>query len=216
MNDLTIRPYEPGDRAAVRQICCDTADKGEPVERFFPDRELFADLVTRYYTDFEPSSSWVADRGGKVVGYLNGCLNTRRYQGTLFWCIIPAVLLQGIGRGTLLHRQTWKLLLDGFGTWLRGGFRSSISLEGYPAHLHINVRREFRGHRIGERLIRQFIEQAWRAGLKGVHLVTREDNLPARRFFEQLGFFELARRPAGSREGEAQSLSQAVVYGKSP
>src|SRR3989442_159990 len=48
---MQVRLYEPRDRAAVREICCDTADSGEPVETFFPDREGFADVLTRYYTD---------------------------------------------------------------------------------------------------------------------------------------------------------------------
>ena len=68
--DLRIRPYEPRDRAAVRQICCDTADAGQPVERFFPDREVIADLLTNYYTQFEPQSAFVADNGSGAVGDL--------------------------------------------------------------------------------------------------------------------------------------------------
>jgi hypothetical protein len=40
----TIRPYRAGDREAVREIACDTALAGEPVELFFSDREVFADL----------------------------------------------------------------------------------------------------------------------------------------------------------------------------
>ena len=72
-----VRPYEPRDRAAVRQIAWDTADNGEPVS-FFSDREVFADILTRYYTDFEPQSLWVVDHAGQAVGYLSGCLDDRR------------------------------------------------------------------------------------------------------------------------------------------
>ena len=66
---VNIRLYESRDRAAVRRICCETADNGGPVEGFFRDRELVADLVTRYYTDFEPESCWVAE----VAGAMSAC-----------------------------------------------------------------------------------------------------------------------------------------------
>ena len=75
---LLIRVYRPDDRDAVRTVACDTADRGEPVEGFFRDREVFADLLTRYYTDWEPQSLWVAEAEGRVIGYLTGCLDTRR------------------------------------------------------------------------------------------------------------------------------------------
>ena len=102
---IAIRPYEPRDRAAVREICCDTADGGEPSERFFPDREVLADLVTRYYTDFAPQTSWVAEQDGQVMGYLTGCLDTRRSLRTTLWRIVPAAFLKAIGRGLFWHPQ---------------------------------------------------------------------------------------------------------------
>ncbi|MBI3332680.1 MAG: GNAT family N-acetyltransferase [Candidatus Omnitrophica bacterium] len=211
---MAIRPYEPGDRGEIRRICCDTADKGEPLERLFPDREVFADWVTRYYTDFEPSSTWVADHRGGVVGYLTGCLNPSRYRRITLWRIAPQALIRAMVRGAFLHPQTWGLLGAGLKIWRRGGFRPAAPLEGYPAHLHINLMQQFRGRRIGERLIQRFIEQAQREGLKGIHLVTREDNLPARRFFQQVGFLELGRRLAPPKGGESRLLSRAVIYGK--
>jgi hypothetical protein len=48
-----IRPYRFTDKSLIRKICSDTADLGGPVENFFYDREVFADLVIDYYTDFE-------------------------------------------------------------------------------------------------------------------------------------------------------------------
>ena len=91
---LTIRPYRQADRHAVRAIVCDTAERGGPVERFFHDREVFADLLTRYYTDWEPGSLWVAERDAWVVGYLTGCLDTRRYHRVMAWRIIPMAVLR--------------------------------------------------------------------------------------------------------------------------
>ena len=242
MDEVVVRPFEARDRQRIRQICCDTADKGEPVEHFFPDRETFADLLTRYYTDDEPGSTWVAEQDGKVVGYLTGCLNTRRYWRAMLWRVIPQTLIKGIFRGAFFYPQTWKLFCSGAKIFFRGGFRKEVPLGQYPAHLHVNVTTASRGHHAGERLIQRFIEQAKRQGAQGIHLVTREDNLGARQFFERNGFSEISRHAGWLRLREAPlrgifldksfeetapllssrsrprqedgGLSQAVVYGK--
>lgn len=39
-----VRPYRPDDREAVRRIYADTAFFGAPVETYWDDRDLFADL----------------------------------------------------------------------------------------------------------------------------------------------------------------------------
>jgi len=213
MDEITIRPFEARDRQAVRQICCDTADKGEPVEHFFPNRELFADLLTRYYTDDEPGSTWVAERDGKVTGYLTGCLNTRRYWRAMLWRVIPRTLIKGVFHGAFFYPQTWKLFWFGAKTFFCGGFRREVPLDQYPAHLHVNVTAGSRGQKAGERLIQRFMEQAQRQGSRGIHLVTREDNLGARRFFERVGFLEISRHASRPRQEDGE-LSQAVVYGK--
>jgi hypothetical protein len=75
-----IRPYGPADRPAVRRICEDTADRGAPLAWLRQDREFVVDLVTRYYTDYEPESTWVAESDGRVIGYLTAALDNRLYH----------------------------------------------------------------------------------------------------------------------------------------
>ena len=54
-----IRKFQPADRARVRELCCETGFLGKPIDPVFEDRELFADYLTAYYTDWEPQSSFV-------------------------------------------------------------------------------------------------------------------------------------------------------------
>src|SRR5438445_597293 len=68
----TIRPYRASDRDAVRRLCCETGFLGKPIDPVFADRELFADFLTGYYTDWEPESAFVLETGGEVKGYLLG------------------------------------------------------------------------------------------------------------------------------------------------
>ena len=79
-----IRLYQKSDREALRRICCDVADRGGPIENFFPDRVLVADLLMNYYADYEPEASFVAENSGELVGYINGCFDNRRYGLVMF------------------------------------------------------------------------------------------------------------------------------------
>lgn len=67
-----IRRYQPGDRRAIRHLCCETGFLGEPIEPLFHDRELFADLFTRPYLEHEPDWALVADVEGASGRLLAG------------------------------------------------------------------------------------------------------------------------------------------------
>ncbi len=212
MADVLIRPYRPADRVAVRHLCCETADRGNPVESILPQRELVADLMTRYYTDDEPDATWVADAGGRVVGYLTGTVRPRRCAWLNYWWVAPRSVARGLLRGALGQRQTWRVLGAAVTTWLRGGFDRRVPLADYPCHLHINIEQAFRGQQVGRRLVERFLAQVRAAGQTGVHVAVREDNPPARRLFERLGFAELSRHPFIQPHGASWSVTSMVVY----
>ena len=65
-----LRRYRTDDRAQVREVCCRTAFRNLGVQAIFDqkeDQEMFADYWSRYYTDYEPESVWVAEQEGRVV-----------------------------------------------------------------------------------------------------------------------------------------------------
>ena len=76
---IHIRPYSHGDRESIRHICCETGFSGDPVDLLFQDRDVFADFLTRYYTDWEPESTFILEDDGQVVGYLTGCLRYKYF-----------------------------------------------------------------------------------------------------------------------------------------
>ena len=185
---VVVRGYEPLDRAALRHIACDTADRGGSIERTFPDRELIADLLTRYYTDYDSTAVWVAEHEGRVIGYLTGCLDSRRYWRTMRWRIVPQAIVRAMGRGILWSGQVWRFLLRGMLSWSRTICRGRIPLRDYPAHVHVNLLSGFRGQHVGQRLLERFCEQARATHISGIHVVVRRDNAGARRLFEKAGF----------------------------
>ncbi len=211
---MLIRPYVPRDRDAVRQICCETADRGEPLERFFHDREAFADLVTRYYTDFEPGSVWVAEHDGTVVGYLTGCLDTGRYRRVLAWRVVPRAVLHAFLRGVFWSRKTWGAIIAGLRTWRHDGLRRRVALRQYPAHLHLNVQQGFRSQQVGHGLMERFLEGARAAGVRGVYAAVSGQNSAACRFFERMGFTTLGRYPVARPDGGTGHLTFTVIYGQ--
>lgn len=175
-----VRPYTNADRAAVREICWETADKG------FPDQEVVADVLTRYFTDLNPSASWVAEVDGRVAGYLTGCFNTRRYIGAMIWRVMPAALGKALWHGSIWHRFVWRIPPS-------TSFNRRQVLRDYPAHLHLNLREGYRGRGIGPALLAAFVGQAKQAGVPGIHLGVMENNRGGRHFFEKAGFTELGR-----------------------
>jgi hypothetical protein len=88
--DFIIRPFAAKDREKIRFICCETGYLGNPIDSIFSDRDLFADYLTRYYTDIEPELSWVGEKDGEVVGYLIGC---KRWKLNQWWGIWNGIRL---------------------------------------------------------------------------------------------------------------------------
>lgn len=211
MQDLTIRNFQIKDKPAVREICCDTADKGKPVEGFFPDREIIADLVTRYYVEFEPESLWIADFNGQAVGYLSGCLNNARCQKISLSRIMPGVFLKSLLRRTFLKKQAWMLLSSGLKSLFLGGFNRKIPQGKYPGHLHVNIKEGFRNKGMGRKLVDAFLAQAVKNKLKGIQVSVREDNQDSVNFFEKLGFRIIGRYPMIMPEGSKFVKSHTLI-----
>jgi ribosomal protein S18 acetylase RimI-like enzyme len=214
LDSFIIRSYQPKDRSAVREIACDTADHGLPVERFFRDRELVADLLTSYYTDIDPRGVWIAETRSGVAGYLTGALNTDAYRRAMALRVIPPAVFLALMRGTLFHAETWRLIRAGLRTFRLGGHRRRIPWELYPAHFHINLREACRGRHRGRALVERFLQQLREKASPGVHAVVSGDNVRSRRFFERMGFEFFGRQPVVFPEGNVLRRGETIVYVK--
>jgi len=189
MADAVIRPYREEDRVAVRNIAWETALWGEPAGRFFSDKEIFADFLTLYFTDHEPESCWVAEAEGKVAGYLIGAVNSKRLERVFLRKIFWHLCLRSMIRGTFLNGKNSRFLfLSGRSFW-RGEFRAPDFTKDYPATLHINLGKDFRGCGIGERLMAAYNAYLAKNNIPGVQLSTMSEKGAA--FFKKQGFVVL-------------------------
>jgi ribosomal protein S18 acetylase RimI-like enzyme len=209
---IRIRPYEPRDREAVREICLSTAYGGEGEGLIDP--QLFLDLMIRAYTDFAAGTVWVAEREERVVGYLAGAFDERGLHRVQVWRVVPSAVAGSLARGLLWRRDLWRLLADLPGFLAEARKAEAPDEEGYPGHLHINLLPESRGQAVGPKMVERFLAEARRRQLPGVRAVVYETNQPARRFFERLGFHPLGRQPAFKPPPEDGGREWKIVYGK--
>jgi GNAT superfamily N-acetyltransferase len=189
-----VRPYGPADRDALHRIAADTAFFGQAVERILSDRRLFCDAFYAYYTDLESAHSWVACIDGKVVGFVVGAIDTAEQQRRWRREVLPRVAWRALRGAYRLGRSTWQYTARMARAAIRGEF-SRPDLVAYPAHLHINVDRQWRGQGIGGGLIAAYLGQLRRLGIPGVHLETTDRNRAACRLYEKAGFQLLDARP---------------------
>ena len=188
----TIHRYQPSDRSAVRQLTGDTAHFGDPVERFFDAREVFLDAFANYYTDVGYSYLWVAHADSALIGYLMGCPDTYDYQAWYRANVRHVVwrALTGRYHGVFTRKSLGYL-------WRYVRVRLPyVDLSPYTAHLHINIRADWRGNGVGTALLTTYLDQLRHENVPGVHLETTSENKIAVPWYERLGFQRLQSVPS--------------------
>lgn len=188
-----IRPYYPNDRDALFRIAGDTAFFGNPIEAYMEDRRLFLDAFYAYYTDYESEHAWVAVADGKVIGFLVGNLDPKKYRRTMAHKIIPAVIKR-LGQGEYrIGPKTRRYLREVALAFIRGEI-PKVDEMLYPSHLHLNVDAQRRGLGIGKELLMGYLNHLRCLGVPGVHLQTTNLNRAACHVYESLGFSLLEAR----------------------
>ncbi|UCE52270.1 MAG: hypothetical protein JSV31_23880 [Desulfobacterales bacterium] len=182
--NVIIRRFEEKDREAIREICKRTGQKGHPARLFFEDEEIVPMLFADYYMDYEPRSCFVAEVDGRVVGYLVGCLDTRRKIKVMRTRIYPRLCLRMLWKILTFQyrmKQTYQTLWWMISRSWRESLR--LPLDEYPGHAHFNVEAAYRSEGLGRRLGRTFRQHRLKRGVWGTHIIIREeegqDNLSA-------------------------------------
>jgi GNAT superfamily N-acetyltransferase len=186
-----IRKFETEDRLAVRRISCETSFLEHPRDLIFDDDEVLADALTLYFTDYEPGSCFVAVQDNKVVGYIIGAKNVIEMEKISNSKIIGPLLMKAAKRGVFFRLHNVKFFLNIFKSLLKGEFYMPNFKEEFPAMLHINLAKEFRGKGIGRRLIETYLDFLKKEGIPGVHFGTSSER--AKDFFLKTGFTVLFR-----------------------
>lgn len=187
---IIIRRYQSSDRVRVRELCCETGFLGRDITPVFEDRELFADYLTRYYTDIEPASSFVLEHQGMIKGYLLGSRSPFRHQYFSFVNNLRLFL-----RGMSRYRRYNQATRDFIGWILRNSWREVPAAPRRSAHFHFNILPEAQGLVNSRALMNAYLDDLREAGVKLVYgqVVTFENRRGAR-VFERYGFKVIERR----------------------
>ena len=76
-----IRPFRPGDEAALADICLKTADAGADATGIFDDDAIWAEIFVLPYVHRHPDLAFVVEADdGRVVGYIVGAPDTDAFE----------------------------------------------------------------------------------------------------------------------------------------
>lgn len=183
-----IRAYKETDKRKVQEICLRTANDDYPFttieER--PGADYLLSTYCDYYIDCEPESCFVlTDENDSAVGYIMCAKEQKAYRRRFLKEYCPRV-----------HWDRKAKVLSYSEAWLHGAFAAK-----YPAHLHIDILKDYRGGGNGTRMITVLLEHLKKKGIKGVHLIVSEDNPKAIRFYERCGFKTLLKFGEGRAMG---------------
>ena len=184
---IEIVPYTSKYRDVVRRCVYETGHGGESIAPYFTSLDLFADMLTLYYTDYEPEHAIIPLVDGEPAGYLLGCADSANCDKITRVEIYPRIL-RGLMRGRydvdrITARYLYRGLLD-----LMLGALGSPPIEQYPAHLHIDLFAPYRRFGLGTRLISDWCDTLRRLRVPGVHLGTSTAHTTALPFYTKLGF----------------------------
>jgi hypothetical protein len=185
----TIRSYRRNDRDAVRRLCCQTGFLGTPIDPVYEDRQLFADFLTTYYTDWEPESSFVIEIDGEIRGYLLGSRKPLRNQLYSFWQNVSLFLK------ALTRYFRYSAASRRFVRWiLMNGWREVPAAPRRVPHFHINLLPDARKMSTTRALMSAYLSYLYRCGEKRVYgqIVTFESRR-GEQMFERYGFKVLNR-----------------------
>ncbi len=182
--NFNIRKYHPDDRESVRRLCCDTGFLGNPIDPVFEDRELFADYLSAYYTDWEPESSFVLEVNGEVRGYLLGSRFPFRQQLYNLYQNL-SIFLRGIVR-----YPGYSAASRAFVKWVFcNGWREVPAAPRSCAHFHINLLPDARNVSTTRAIMDAYLEYLHECGERRVYgqMVTYESRRGSK-MFERYGF----------------------------
>lgn len=168
----------------VRKLCCDTGFLGNPIDPVFEDRELFADFLTAYYTDWEPESSFVLEVAGEVKGYLLGSRYPLRQQAYSLYQNLSIFVR------ALLRYWNYSPVSREFIHWIAlNGWREVPAAPKRTPHFHINLLPEARNVASTRALMDAYLKYLSDCGERSVYgqMVTFESRRGTK-MFERYGF----------------------------
>ena len=186
-----VRPFRPGDLAALYRICLETGDNGEDAAQLYSDPNLLGERYAAPYAVREPELTFVLEDDAGVCGYVLGAFDTKMFDGWLERRWFPP-LRERYSRPTG-DPKIWTRDERLINEFYEDRLDNDDPLGEYPSHLHIDLLPHAQGRGNGRALMETFLAALTERGSPGVHLGTSPQNRRAERFYLKMGFQELKR-----------------------
>ena len=185
---MIVRSWRPCDAQAVHRICVATGDAGEPAQQILQDPDLVAYVFADPSVLLHPELAFVAESGGRVLGYVVAALHTEEFYAR--W------QLEWSPRFAATHPASRNIDSRNADSQLRAFLHRPrlmlpADLDRYPSHLHINLLAHARGRGAGKQLLHAVFHQLAWAGSPGVQLGVRTSNTGAQAFYRRTGMVRL-------------------------
>lgn len=186
---MLIRKYKKTDREAVEKIHFETGFLGKSLSQFLSNNDIWKGSIA-YYLNNEPESTFVLVDGKKVVGYIIGCLDDRKHNGSLnfAWDVFYNTF-----RSALLPEKDqtfWRSkLMTFFDIMIGWSGEIHFRIPKRAGHLHINLLKKYRGASNGSKLLNKFLDYARDNGVRRIHADSYQTKLnPNQNFWLNNGF----------------------------
>jgi ribosomal protein S18 acetylase RimI-like enzyme len=192
---MRTRPYAPGDRDAVYDICLRTGDNGGDATGQ-ASAELMGDVWAGAYLALEPATCFVAVEGDAVVGYVIGTPDTRAFEAACERRWWPPLRQRYVApRPTDSDPRGWPLD-ERLRYLVHRPLRSPDDVvAGHPAHLHLDLLPVAQGRGLGKALLAEALGSLAAQGAPGVHVGVSPANTRAFRFWTRAGFVPIRQDP---------------------
>ncbi len=193
---FTVRLAEARDDAAAYEVCLKTGDSGADATAIYEDPRALGNIYVGPYLHLEPNLAHVLEDSQGVCGYALAALNSADFYRAYLERWLPNVRAShpeptGDSAG-------WSPTERIYHEYYHPEIYYPESFHGFPSHLHIDLLPRAQGKRQGRRMMETLLYKLTRLGSPGVHLAMSIVNHRAERFYQRLGFHELARVERGS------------------
>ncbi|MGL5817972.1 MAG: GNAT family N-acetyltransferase [Phycicoccus sp.] len=184
---VAVRAFADTDHQALVALFAG-AGRGSPTGSLWGHPASEAAVYLRPYADHEAGTVLLAAAGGRLVGYLAGCVDSTRFPSE------DERLARAVREHRLMRRrEPMRFFVRGLFDVARSRVRrqpvaGELVDPRWPSHLHVNVVPEYRGTGAAPALMRSWLDLLGAAGSPGCYLQTLVENARAAAFFARSGF----------------------------
>ena len=187
-----IRTCRAHDTAAAYEVCLKTGDSGADGTHLYRDApQALGHLYVGPYLRYEPELSFVLEDAAGVCGYVLAALDSARFYHQMVNEWLPE-LCQAHPAPTG-DPAKWTPTEQLYFEYHNYQVYYPPAFHAYPSHAHIDLLARAQGCGQGRRMMDHQLDQLRQRGSPGVHLCLSAVNHRAHRFYQKLGFTELAR-----------------------